>query len=157
MKQALGAGAEAHAAASACLALAGQRYTANRAAVVDALIGSGGPLTATELVSSVRLAQSSAYRSLSALELAGIVRRVAGHEGTARFELAEPLMGHHHHLVCRECGSVLDYELTAELEKRLEEAAEDAGRRTGFRPVAHSLELVGRCAACAAGKVEADR
>jgi len=38
----------------------------------------------------------------------GVVRRVAGADDHGRFELAEELSGHHHHLVCARCGKVED-------------------------------------------------
>ena len=46
------------------------------------------------------LPHSSAYRHLADLQIAGLVRRVAANDEFARFELAEDLTEHHHHLHC---------------------------------------------------------
>jgi Fe2+ or Zn2+ uptake regulation protein len=61
--------------------------------------------------------QSSVYRNLSVLEQVGAVRRVITEEGIARYELAEDLTTHHHHLVCRVCGAVEDVTMPSSLER----------------------------------------
>ena len=53
--------------------------------------------------------------------------------------------GHHHHLVCRECGRTDEVEGPA-----VERWAERVSAEHGFTEVAHTLELFGRCAACPA-------
>ena len=76
----------------------GQRYTANRRALVDAMASADRPVTVVELIDvATGMPQSSAYRNLSVLEDAGVVRRLVTADDTARFELAEDLTGHHHH------------------------------------------------------------
>ena len=131
------------------LSLAGQSYTANRRALVEALIGAG-PLTLPELLSRRSdLAQSSAYRNLSVLADAGIIRRIVHDSDHARFELAEALTGHHHHhLVCTECSMVVDVELPAELELRLDRSLAAVAERAGFVLGHHDLDVHGTCGAC---------
>src|SRR5207249_287372 len=78
----------------------GQRYTAARRALVEALAAPPGPLSAAELLAAIGdLPQSSVYRNLADLEQAGVVVRVAAGGDVARYELAEALAGHHHHLL----------------------------------------------------------
>ena len=48
------------------------------------------------------------YRNLTVLEDAGVISRVVTHDEWARFELAEDIGGHHHHLICEQCGTVRD-------------------------------------------------
>ena len=127
-----------------------QRYTTGRRAVVDALAGSGGPLTLPELIErSPELAQSSAYRNLAVLEVVGVVRRLVPGSDHARYELAEDLTEHHHHLICDECGLVRDVTLTPDLERRLDVAFETLSIDEGFSPTHHTIDLYGRCADCA--------
>ena len=96
----------------------GQRYTANRRALVDAMASADRPVTVVELIDvATGMPQSSAYRNLSVLEDAGVVRRLVTADDTARFELAEDLTGHHHHhLICDSCGTVTDIDVPTDLE-----------------------------------------
>jgi Fur family ferric uptake transcriptional regulator len=140
---------ELHGSVDARLAAQGQRYTRNRRALVDLLVGAGNPVSLPELLERDRsLSQSSTYRNLAVLEEAGAVRRLVTGAEHARFELAEDLTEHHHHMVCDECGSVVDFALPDELEAALDAALGAAARRTRFTPRHHSLDLVGRCASC---------
>jgi Fe2+ or Zn2+ uptake regulation protein len=128
---------------------ADQRYTTNRRAIVEVLLETDRPLTIPELLERRRsLPQSSAYRNLSILEEVGAVRRVRTHEDFARYELAEDLTEHHHHLICSSCGAVADFTVSKQLEASLHSAMSTVARRTGFRPDHHRLDLVGTCADC---------
>jgi Fe2+ or Zn2+ uptake regulation protein len=141
--------ADLHDTAAARLRDDGQRYTPNRRAVVDALAEADRPLTIPELLSGGHhLAQSSAYRNLAVLEQADIVRRIVTSDEFARYELAEDLTEHHHHLICSSCGAVEDFTVSAELETSLEQVAQHVVRETGFHVEHHRLDLVGRCRNC---------
>lgn len=132
------------------LRTAGQRYTPNRRALVDVLAASGRPLAITEiLVSRSGLPQSSAYRNLTVLEQARVVRRVEGGDDFARYELAEDITGHHHHLVCSSCGAVQDFTAPSHLERTVDKVMAEVAARTGFTSNAHSLKLLGLCRSCA--------
>ncbi|WP_068323106.1 Fur family transcriptional regulator [Janibacter terrae] len=52
--------------------------------------------------------------------------------------------GHHHHLVCRDCGRTVEVEGPA-----VERWAGRVAEEHGFSDVAHTLELFGRCGECA--------
>lgn len=135
------------------LRLAGldQRYTHLRRVLVETLAAAGRPLTIPEiLVSAPELPQSSAYRNMTALIDVGIVRRVAGSDDHGRFELAEELSGHHHHLVCATCGKVEDVHPSPKLERALGEAARAVAEEQGYQVTEHQLELRGRCPKCRA-------
>lgn len=126
-----------------------QRYTAGRRAVVDALAAADGPVTLPELIDlAPSLAQSSAYRNLAVMEQVGVVRRVVHSSDHARYELAEDLTEHHHHLICEVCGTVRDVTLTPALEQRLDEAFDALSGAEGFEATHHTIDLYGRCAAC---------
>jgi Fur family transcriptional regulator, ferric uptake regulator len=138
-----------HDAVSRQLALADQRYTTQRRVLIDILATSGRPLTIPEILSSASsLTQSSAYRNISTLIEVGAVERVVGADDYGRFELAEPLSDHHHHLVCGGCGTVEDLHASPQLERALGEAARAAAEEQGYEVTEHRLDLHGRCAAC---------
>lgn len=141
--------ADLHITADERLRRDGQRYTDNRRGLVAALGAADRPITVVELLDALDgMAQSSAYRNLSVLEDAGVVRRLVTADDTARYELAEDLTGHHHHLICERCGSVVDIDVPAEIEEGVSRLAASAGEAHGFRVEHHRLDLVGICAAC---------
>jgi Fur family ferric uptake transcriptional regulator len=126
------------------------RYTAGRRQIVRGLRSAGGPVTLPELLHiSSELTQSSAYRNLSLMEEAGIVRRLVHRGDHAHYELAEELTGHHHHLICESCGLVLDFTLDPTIEHTLDAAFGDLAGSQGFQPRHHVIDVYGRCARCA--------
>lgn len=145
------ASAELHHEVEQRLAALDQRYTTGRRAIVDILDGSDRPLTVPELLDGAddrNLPASSAYRNLNVLLEAGVVHRVAGTDDHSRFELAEELSDHHHHLLCRVCGSVSDIKTSTRLERALADAARAAASDSGFEVTSHRIDLVGTCGAC---------
>ncbi len=126
------------------------RYTSGRRRVVRALHKSEGPQAASDLHRTLRssVPLSSLYRSLSVLDANGVLQKHHDAAGLARFELAEWLTGHHHHLVCVDCNQVVDIELDAASERALAVLAESAGRERGYVIVDHALEIEGTCARC---------
>jgi Fe2+ or Zn2+ uptake regulation protein len=127
-----------------------QRLTANREAIVAVLSRAPRPLTIPEILESrADLAQSSVYRNLVVLEQAGLVHRIVTNDEYARFELAEDLTGHHHHLICASCGMVEDVPASAGLERSVRDATTQIARSTGFRTQHHRVDLVGVCRKCA--------
>ena len=131
------------------LAQLNQRLTPNRRRIVDVLVASDRPLTITEVLERADgLAQSSAYRNLVVLEQAAVVHRVITHDEFARYELAEDLTEHNHHLVCTGCGRVEDVASSPALERSLAAAIDAAASTSGFTIEHHRLDLLGRCARC---------
>jgi Fe2+ or Zn2+ uptake regulation protein len=129
----------------------GQRYTAGRRLLVAAIAAADRPVTIADLGADprARLPQSTTYRNLAVLEQAGIVHRLRGSDDFARFEFTEELAGHHHHLVCRTCGSIEDFTAPARFERSVADLAAGAAGSTGFRIETHRLDLLGTCATCA--------
>jgi Fe2+ or Zn2+ uptake regulation protein len=141
--------ADLHVEVAARLRQLGQRYTPRRRALVDTVAQADQPLSIPEIVSTRRgLAQSSVYRNLAVLEQAKAIHRIVTGEEFARFELAEDLTEHHHHLVCRSCGKVEDVALPKTLERRMAGTLAEVADAAGFTPVAHRLDVIGTCRNC---------
>jgi Fur family ferric uptake transcriptional regulator len=141
---------ELHQEVASRLATAGQRYTRTRRRLVDILAKAGMPLSLPDIVRGRRnLPQSSAYRNLAELETAGLIRRVASEDGFGRYELAEELTGHHHHLMCSRCGLVQDLHIPAPFERQLDRTFDVLARESAFATVRHRLDLIGLCRECA--------
>ena len=131
------------------LAADGQRYTGNRRQLVAVLSEQQAPVTIPEILDKAPgLAQSSVYRNLSVLEKAGVVQRIVTTDEWARYELAEELTEHHHHLICESCGRVEDFTVSAALERSIDDASSAVAATAGFVLDHHRLDLVGRCRAC---------
>ena len=98
------------------------RYTRGRRAVVAALAATDGPLSAAELHRGLgdAVPLSSLYRSLAVLEEVGIVVPHYGAKNLTRYELAEWITGHHHHLVCVDCGTVEDVDVPPDYENEVQ-------------------------------------
>ncbi|MEX0796737.1 MAG: Fur family transcriptional regulator [Acidimicrobiia bacterium] len=126
------------------------RLTSGRRTIVRSLGVADGPRSASDLYASIgdTVPLSSIYRSLAVLEEAGVISPHYSTKGVTRYELAEWLMGHHHHLVCVECGQVEDIEIASEIETQLEAIVESIGREVSFAPRDHALNIEGLCSEC---------
>jgi Fe2+ or Zn2+ uptake regulation protein len=128
----------------------GVRLTPGRRSTVEALATMHGPRTAAEIHDQVgsTVPLSSLYRSLAVLTDADVLSSQHGSDGIVRFELAEWFTGHHHHLVCTSCGTVVDVTPTADQEKAMEQLVRNMTRETGFDVSGHRFEIEGICRAC---------
>jgi len=144
-----GTGGELHGVVEHRLRRADQRYTAGRRAIIDLLVSTGHPVSIGDIGDLLPgVPRSSAYRHLTDLETAGIVRRVAANDEFTRFELAEDLTEHHHHLLCVNCGKVIDVTLPADFEKDVSKAVGELADAERFEAHSHRLDILGICAAC---------
>jgi Fe2+ or Zn2+ uptake regulation protein len=81
------------------------------------------------------------YRSLGAMDDAGIVQRHPLERGRSLYALVSP-GHHHHHVICRRCGRI--DRLPGCDTSRLEAAA----RTKGYAELTHIMEIYGICPAC---------
>ena len=141
--------AEIHLQIGARLVRQDHRYTSGRRQLVEVLTRAGQPMTLPDIVAAdPELAQSSAYRNLDVLVRCGVIHRINAGGDHAHFELAEPLLGHHHHLICISCGAIEDIHLDSDVETLVDQSLSDVAYRSGFTPIHHSLDLHGHCADC---------
>jgi Fe2+ or Zn2+ uptake regulation protein len=113
------------------------------------MAGAKRPLTIPEILAAAdTVTMSSAYRNLTILCEADVARRVSGADDLGRFELAEDLAGHHHHLQCTSCGTLADFAASPQLERALVEAARRVAAETGYDITGHRLDFDGRCPRC---------
>jgi Fur family ferric uptake transcriptional regulator len=92
-----------------------------------------------------RVGIASVYRVLELLSSEGLVQRVDLGAGAAGYERVDPDGGHHHHLVCEDCGKVAAFE-----DRALEEAIERLARRHRYSVGLHEVTLRGSCPDCRA-------
>ncbi len=84
---------------------------------------------------------STVYRTLQAMADVDEVDVLRTDDGEAMYRRCSS--GHHHHLVCRDCGRTVEVEGPA-----VEQWADRVAGEHGFSDVSHTLEIFGRCAAC---------
>ncbi len=126
------------------------RFTAARRLVVRTLSGAAGPMTAAELHEVLRhdVPLSSLYRTLTVLEDGGILHREHDPAGTARYELSEWLAGHHHHLVCTRCSTVVDVSISNDLERQVVQIVGDLAAGHDWTATDHRIDIEGVCPQC---------
>jgi len=130
-----------------------QRYTSGRQSIVELLATFGDPMSISDIARAIPdVPRSSAYRHLSDLQRAGVVRRVSTGDEFARFELAEDLTHHHHHLLCSLCGKVIDVTPSPAFEHTVTTMVEELTAQEGFLAVSHALDVIGHCSACQSTK-----
>jgi Fur family transcriptional regulator, ferric uptake regulator len=127
------------------LRTAGYKITPARLAVLQVIEEEGEHLNPGEILARGRhiypqLGRATVYRTLETLTKLGIVRPIYLGEGAPSFIRAE---GGHHHLVCADCGIVVEFE-----ECMAGELADELQSRFGFQIRSHLLEFYGRCAHC---------
>jgi Fur family ferric uptake transcriptional regulator len=126
-----------------------QRYTIGRRALVEALATNGAPMSIAAIEEALpKLPRSSAYRHLTELEKAGVVRRIAASDEFARFELTDDFLHHHHPLLCSSCGSVIDVTPSLDFEATVAVMVQELAERYGFDVTSHALDVIGHCEPC---------
>jgi Fur family ferric uptake transcriptional regulator len=134
----------------AMLRARGGRVTATRRATIDVLLAGGDHrhLSAEDVATEVRrrlpdVAESTIYRTLSALEELGVVTHVHLDHGPSTFHLSDQS---HRHLVCRRCHGVTEVPSSefAALSRHLDE-------RYGFAMSTEHFAILGECRACRDG------
>jgi Fur family transcriptional regulator, ferric uptake regulator len=124
---------------------AGYRSGAARRQVIELLATEGCALTALEMDRRVAAGRASVYRTLEQLEKLRLIQRVdTGGGEAAGYERLDP-EGHHHHLVCRQCGRLVPF-----ADPALERAIEAVSERAEFEVDGHDVVLRGRCPHCQA-------
>lgn len=91
--------------------------------------------------SSIGLA--TVYRALADLAHQGEADSLQDAAGLTLFRACGN--GHHHHLICTECGRAVEIEAS-----EIETWANSVAKQHGFKPATHTIELFGICSDCAA-------
>jgi len=84
---------------------------------------------------------STVYRTLELLKELNLVTEADFGEGRVRYHVAEK--GHHHHLICRSCGNIIDLEDIA-----LHPLRDTLLQEYGFDADLRHLAISGECRGC---------
>ena len=119
---------------------AGRRAGAARTAIVELLAREGQCLlSAQEIVDRLGpdASTSSVYRTLEELFSLGLVHRLSGHDGIARYEIADPHQ-RHHHFIDEGSGAARPF-----TDQDVDRAIEAAARRLGVHLTDHEVVIRG--------------
>ena len=89
-----------------------------------------------------RIGYTTVYRTLKLLADCGLASVVAFHDGIARFEHQYNRRSHHH-MVCTECGSSVEF-----FSSGLEEPEQEIGRKYRYLTNRHTFQIYGICETC---------
>ena len=122
------------------------RPTKQRTAVAEALASVDDFRSAQDIHDLLARAETpvglaTVYRTLNALVEADEVDMLRTEDGEAIYRRCSQT--HHHHLVCRSCGSTIEVEGPAVERWTTAIAAEH-----GYSEVSHALEIFGTCGTC---------
>jgi Fe2+ or Zn2+ uptake regulation protein len=78
----------------------------------------------------------------------GIISEFQTPDNTKVIELTAHQNEHHHHIFCRECGTITDFEIDDRLERDLEREIRRMEHRYSISVTSHSLELQSLCLQC---------
>jgi Fur family ferric uptake transcriptional regulator len=128
------------------LAEQGYRLTPQRIMVISAIEDSDGHISAEEIYAQViakypQVNISTVYRTLELLKRLGLVTETDLGEGRVRYHPAGK--GHHHHLVCQQCGAIIDLD-----ESILSDLKSALLREYQFSADLRHLAIFGRCVQC---------
>jgi Fur family ferric uptake transcriptional regulator len=134
---------------SAHMAKKGLRSTDQRRLIVETFFKSPNHVSIEELLAQVRsqdpkVGYATVYRTLKLLAECGVAFERRFGDGLTRYELADE-HSHHDHLICVECGDIVEFE-----EPAIEELQEAVAKRYGFELRSHKHEMYGVCPACQA-------
>lgn len=121
-----------------------QRTTRQRTALLEALERQDDFRSAQQIHEQLRadgetVGLATVYRNLQSLAQSGGVDVLVADDGESLYRQCAD-SGHHHHLVCRECGRTVEF-LAPELEAAMTAIAADHG----FTDLDHTLEVFGLC------------
>ena len=126
---------------------AGLRHTAQRELILDIFLRTEEHLSSEDLYWLVHKEDSSVghttvYRTLKLLTDAGLAREVRFGDGKSYYE-HHYNHEHHDHMICTECGKVVEF-----FSPEIESLQETVAAEYGFRLTHHSMRILGLCGIC---------
>lgn len=125
------------------------KLTGQRELILKSFLGVKTHVSAEELYARIRrkdptVGQATIFRFLKLLVEAGIAQSSGLGGKMARYE---PKRRHHDHLVCTECGTVVEFK-----NPTVEEEQQRIASKHGFVLKDHRMELYGLCPGCKKGR-----
>jgi Fur family ferric uptake transcriptional regulator len=126
----------------------GLPVTQQREAVAEVVFSSTEHLSVEEIEQELReggerIGKATIYRTLDLLVKSKLVDEHDFGEGFKRYEHRLSRQPIHEHLICQECGKVVEFR-----SEQIREVEERVAAEHGFRLTRHKLEIYGICGSC---------
>ncbi|MCM8814720.1 MAG: transcriptional repressor [Candidatus Omnitrophica bacterium] len=135
----------------------GMRMTQARAIILNIFAGNQGEHFSAQEIFFIAhrinpgIGFATVYRTLDLLAQMGIIQKLEFGDGLTRYEMTEAMenVPHHHHLVCTECGKVIDYtEFTDEEKELFAKVEKELSEKYKFKIKNHIIQFCGICNNC---------
>lgn len=125
----------------------GYKRTAQRELILDVFLETEGHSSAEELYQIIKardphVGATTVYRTLKLLAECGLAREERLGDGRTRYEHLYNHQ-HHDHLICTDCGALIEF-----YSEVIENKQDEIARQYQFRPTNHSLRIFGICFEC---------
>ncbi len=123
----------------------GLKSSRQRELIAEVFFNAGGHLRVEELLERVReqdakIGQATVYRTMKLLTECGLADVHQFGDGHTRYEPVDAPEEHHDHIICRDCGRIVEF-----YNADLEALQDNIAKAHGFRLTSHKMELYGRC------------
>ncbi|KMP12593.1 Fur family transcriptional regulator [Candidatus Nitromaritima sp. SCGC AAA799-C22] len=123
------------------------KITRQRRAVLNAFLACENHVSAEELYNMVSESESkiglaTVYRTLALLTESGLASELDFGDGQKRYE-HHYMHGHHDHMICTECGKIIEFN-----HPLIEKFQDEVAAQNGFTITSHKLDLFGICNEC---------
>lgn len=122
----------------------GLKFTRQRRAIAEVFFRSEAHLSLPELLELAQAEQKSigyatVYRTMKLLAECGLASEHKFGEANVRYEATHE-GEHHDHIICNQCGKIVEYE-----DDRIEQLQDELARALGFEVSSHRHEIYGDC------------
>ncbi len=129
------------------VAQGGRKYTRQRQEILNVFLRSEGHQNLGEIYAQVlkadpKIGYTTVYRTLKLLTRLGLATERRFDDGEVRYERV-PEGKHHDHLICLQCGRILEFD-----DEAIDALQNEIAKRHRFEVLHHRMELYGRCRAC---------
>ncbi|MEM1025912.1 MAG: Fur family transcriptional regulator [Myxococcota bacterium] len=123
----------------------GLKFTRQRELIADVFFRAGGHLKVEDLLEEVRkedpqVSLATIYRTMKLLTECGLAEPHRFGDGHTRYEPSDAEDEHHDHLICTECGHIIEF-----FNQQLETLQEAIAASHGFEVHDHRMEMYGTC------------
>ena len=132
----------------------GLKYTKQREVPLQTLYNNSEHFTPEQLYLYIKerypglnVGIATVYRSLNLLEESGMVTSISFGAQGKKFELANK--PHHDHMICRQCGVIVEFE-----DQIIEKRQLAIAKEHGFKLTGHIMQLYGVCGECNKQKIK---
>lgn len=119
------------------------KQTKQRELILNTFLDANRHVTSEDLYQEVRkqhsnIGYTTVYRTLKLLVEAELATERRFDDGITRYEIE---YGHHDHIICLDCGAIIEFE-----DESIERLQEQRAKELDFRVERHKFELYCRCA-----------